>query len=444
MRRSRLRSSLPVLPVALLSLAACVDRTVSRVDPKGDRVETFEVPTVVERDIDILFVIDSSPSMTEEHASLRTNFGALLERLDDIGGLPNVHLGVVSSDLGTAPYNVNSQCRADGGDRGILHGATCAALGGAAFIEDVLDADGTRRRNYSGTIEAAFGCTADVGVNGCGFEQHLEAMRRALTRGANPGFVRDDALLGVVFLADEDDCSASDPRLYDPNSTTLGAITDFRCHAQGIVCDDDPVPASPGVKTGCVPNPDSAYLEHVDTYVDFLVDLKGGDPDRVIVAGIIGDPEQVEIGPDAQGRPAVLATCPTGGLGASEPGIRLDAFLSRFDNSTRATLCAGDLEAALAEVGAHIIDDLGIMCLGRPVDDRNLELPGVQAECSMVESVAGIPDRVVPACDADAARPCWRIVNDGMCSTEHGQRVEIDRGGTPPVGGKIHVQCVVQ
>ncbi len=429
-----------------LLLAACVDRTVSRVDPIADHVEALDIPTEPERDVDILFVIDSSPSMAEEHAALLDDFDTLLARLDDVpGGLPDVHIGVVSSDMGTAPFNVNSQCRADGGDRGLMQGATCAALGGASFIEDVLDpADGTRRRNYTGTLEAAFGCAADVGVDGCGFEQHLASMKQALSPGTNPGFVREDAILAVVFLADEDDCSVSDGGLFDGSNTALGPLTDFRCHSQGIICEGDPDPAAPGAKTGCEPNPDSAYLAELDDYYDFLVDLKGGREDDVIVAGIIGDPDRVQVGPDANGRPSVLATCPSGGLGASELGIRFDALLSRFTNSSRSSLCAGDLSAALQGVADQIVDELVGGCLSRPVQDRNPGRDGVQTECSVVEAVAGTVT-VIPSCDV-AAGPCWRIVQDPVnCASEHAQRVIVDRGGTAnPANGILHVQCVVQ
>lgn len=441
----RLLPRTPLLAPALFPLVfvACVDRTVSRVEPEQDNVLTFDVPTVVERDVDILFVIDSSPSMAEEHASLRSDFGALLDRLDDgPEGLPDVHIGVVSSDMGTAPYNVNSQCRADGGDRGLLNGAACAALGGARFIEDVLDIDNTRRTNYTGALEDVFACAADVGVDGCGFERHLDAMQTALS-GANPGFVRDDAFLAVVFVADEDDCSARDARLYDPNNPALGPITDFRCHAQGIRCADDPDPASPGPREGCVPDDSSPYLASIDAYADFLVGLKG-DERRVIVSGIIGDPDDVSIGVDAQGRPAVLAGCPEGGLGASEPGIRFRELLSRFTHSSMSTLCAGDLRAALAAVGEKIRASTGVMCLSRAIADQNPTLAGVQAECSVVEALDGSAETVIPSCDSGAAAPCWRIVDDRTCSLGFGQLI-IDRAGAPaPEDGRIRAQCTVE
>ncbi len=46
---------------------------------------------------------------------------------------------------------------------------------------------------------------AGTANTGCEFEQPLEAMRRALDPFVNPGFIRQGAMLAVVFLATEDD-----------------------------------------------------------------------------------------------------------------------------------------------------------------------------------------------------------------------------------------------
>src|SRR6266542_1197579 len=66
---------------ALGLLAGCPDRTISEVNPQQGRVEYKDIPVTVNRDIDILFFIN------------------VLNTIE--GGLPNVHLGVVTSDLGT-------------------------------------------------------------------------------------------------------------------------------------------------------------------------------------------------------------------------------------------------------------------------------------------------------------------------------------------------------
>ena len=75
--------------------------------PGGDggddgRTEVARVPVTVNRDVDILFVIGDSPSMLDKQTNLKNNVPNFINVLNSIeGGLPNIHLGVVSTDLGT-------------------------------------------------------------------------------------------------------------------------------------------------------------------------------------------------------------------------------------------------------------------------------------------------------------------------------------------------------
>src|SRR5262249_13138248 len=70
-------------------------------------------------------------------------------------------------------------------------------------------------KTYRGDLAAAMGCLVQVGANGCGFEQPLAAARAALgdpmmnlpAPAGNANFLRDDALLAVIFVTNEDDCS---------------------------------------------------------------------------------------------------------------------------------------------------------------------------------------------------------------------------------------------
>src|ERR1041385_8192526 len=65
---------------------------------------------------------------------------------------------------------------------------------------------GARQKNYSGTLEDTFTQIANAGTNGCGFEQHIEAVKRALNNNpANAGFLRPTAYLAVILILDEDD-----------------------------------------------------------------------------------------------------------------------------------------------------------------------------------------------------------------------------------------------
>src|SRR3990167_8457413 len=56
-----------------------------------------------------------------------------------------------------------------------------------------------------------------AGGGGCGFEPPLAAMRAALgPLAANAGFLRPDAALAVLILADEDDCPVASPTFFAP------------------------------------------------------------------------------------------------------------------------------------------------------------------------------------------------------------------------------------
>jgi hypothetical protein len=102
-------------------------------------------------------------------------------------------------------------------------------------------------KNYPGTIDDAFACIANVGTSGCGLEHQIASGATALGfRGTVPatnvGFLRPDAFLAVVFITNEDDCSAPpDTPLFDiASGTTLaspfGPLGSFRCNEFGHLC----------------------------------------------------------------------------------------------------------------------------------------------------------------------------------------------------------------
>ena len=57
-------------------------------------------------------------------------------------------------------------------------------------------------KNYNGPLEDMLGKMVALGTAGCGFEQHLWSMQRALQNTtANPGFLRPEAYLAVIVVA---------------------------------------------------------------------------------------------------------------------------------------------------------------------------------------------------------------------------------------------------
>lgn len=240
--------------------------------------------------LDLLFVIDNSDSMEHEQRSLKQSFPSDLERLRTakLGHeLPDLRVGVISTDLGAGPYMVGN-CTRVGGDQGKLQDKP--RIAGCTPPADPWIAYSPGKTNVPGSgqalsrAKAAFLCISELGTGGCGFEQPLEAARRALDPAlkVNPGFLRPDAMLAVIFLTDEDDCSARDTRLYDPSSQgltdPLGPLTSFRCFEFGVKCDCPGkmqcTRQDQGPRKNCVPVSGNGLLHGTDRYVKFLRELK--------------------------------------------------------------------------------------------------------------------------------------------------------------------------
>src|SRR5438046_7587025 len=97
--RNAVSSSLFVLGIGLMT--GCPDRTISEVNPEQGRVEFKDIPVNLNRNVDILFLIDDSGSMADKQANLKANFPNFINVLNTIqGGLPDVHIGVATSDMG--------------------------------------------------------------------------------------------------------------------------------------------------------------------------------------------------------------------------------------------------------------------------------------------------------------------------------------------------------
>ena len=255
-------------------------------------VTNFTVLVSPEREVDILFMIDNSPSMDPKQTRLAANFPKMIQVLQQIpdgsGGtsLPDVHIGVISSDMGAGSEPLGVNCMVLG-DRGLLYGNDpnnplasvaptadpmrgghpdpngCGLHSCQRWISDVANPNGLGRvKNYDGNIEDVFACLAKaVGTNGCGYEHQLQSLRVALTADypANPkdapntinpeniGFVRPKAFLSIVLVTDEDDCSADpvDPindSMFLQSQNPITETASLKCAARGHVCNGRPIP----------------------------------------------------------------------------------------------------------------------------------------------------------------------------------------------------------
>jgi hypothetical protein len=458
MRRIAQISLASIASIALV--AGCANREIARVDPNQTKEQFKDIPVEVNRDIDILFVIDNSGSMEAEQTSLAANFYRFIEVLQNIeGGLPNVHIGVISTDLGAGNFNINN-CQANG-DNGTLQSqprGDCTGPDGA-FIRDVADANGNRITNYDGNLADTFACIAQLGTEGCGFEQQLESMRRALN-GSNPvnsGFLRENAFLAVIFVTDEDDCSTENNAMFDTSQNTLdsplGPLSSFRCFEFGVYCEPDTARVQ-GPRQNCRPrtaaDPNSSYMYKAQEYVDFLKGLKA-DPTSVIVAGIIGNATPVSVRSDASGNPDLTPSCESSS-GEAAPGVRLKYFLDQFPlRNTVESICNENLEGALVVIANLLAEVIGNPCLDGEIADMDPLTEGIQPECQVSDvrypGTDYQEETRIPHCDlAGGAYPCWHVEDNPVTCDDTPTHLEliVERNNAEvPQGTHVQVRCVV-
>lgn len=254
-----------VLVVVAAALAACNDHPVEPLDRVVTAVNRQENRLPAKTKIDFLFLIDNSGSMCEEQQNLTANFQAFSEFLfDELGAAADYRIAVTSTDLHpddgekgrfvanpAQPVPSLNCADPDTGEPLAPNTADCQELVENGELPLVIQSgpDGNIGQNCGNAadpqacaredLERKFRCLATLGTQGDGFEKGLEAMRLALScDGPNrplfeqccrdgaydpacvipegntePTFLRPDALLVVVIVSDEDDCSdpASNP-----------------------------------------------------------------------------------------------------------------------------------------------------------------------------------------------------------------------------------------
>ncbi|MEM6995985.1 MAG: hypothetical protein AAF721_36090, partial [Myxococcota bacterium] len=144
---------------------------------------------------------------------------------DRLGPATSYHVGVVTTDA--YEYNV-PMCQSLGG--------LTVQTGGNLSSDEACGpyAAGKSFMTVDDDLASAFSCAAQVGIDGAGIERPMDALTGALTDPAgansqcNEGFLRDDALLVVVLITDEEDEGDS---LGDP-SQWYQTVLDAK-HGQG-------------------------------------------------------------------------------------------------------------------------------------------------------------------------------------------------------------------
>ena len=407
--------------------------------------------------IDILFMVDNSSSMAALQGQLLAGFDTFMYVLDNIpGGTPDMHIGVISSDLGAGDGSIEN-CDAAGGDRGRLQRVQSADCGNGDMAPRFLtisEATGIRVTNFSRPLPQEFACLARLGEAGCGFEQPFAAVKHALDPALAPaenlGFLRREASLAVIMISNEDDCSAAPGvPLYETSvnrsiTSQLGPPTNFRCNEFGHLCRGfRPPRTATGLLRDCQSNETGGYLESITSFVDFLRGLKS-DPAKVFVATVAGPPTpyQVRVKPattaDTADWPEIGHSCTTADGASADPAVRLNQLTDTLGPYGHfESICGDSMYTPLRRIASLLAKPLARACVARP---------SMQAWCQAVDRWTddnGVRQAAeLPRCvDAPGVTPCWSLADDDGCRATE-QLFTVERGDAPlPAGLVSAINC---
>lgn len=204
--------------------------------------------------IDFLFVIDNSGSMGDNQQALIASFPGFIEKIQQtIGNADSYHIMVVDTDQywndcivecaffpGACQFDGINAC--DGApsicDETLGGGVTfpvgsdasnqyCSLTGGQRYI--------TEQEPFA-ALPQKFTCIASVGTDGDSDEKPLQALTAAVSPGlqgpggCNTGFLRDDAVLVLTIITDEEDGS-----LGTPNGLYQNIVAQKGGHPENVV-----------------------------------------------------------------------------------------------------------------------------------------------------------------------------------------------------------------
>lgn len=481
-----------------IAIPGCLEHPITTVELCKVQNPEVQIPLEEKGDVDILFVIDNSGSMAQEQSRLARNFEAFAARLDAMGA--HYRIGITTTDVGN-PRCPQALTTPEAGD--LVLRSCLDRVGEGAFQFDDVDAsyactdvcglsgehlavqatvtdrdperkarpwleniDGVSNLPEGVSMADAFACFGPQGIDGCGYEQPLEAMYLAVKKAlvadeGNYGFLRDDALLSIILVTDEADCS-HDPafsQIFTPSNTTFWedpsapAPTSALCWNAGVAC-QGPGPVYEGCEPGdyaidgslgaadgmSVLRPVSRYTELldqirrdkqiVDASRDVLVSLIAGVPigyedgsAEIVYQDAPADSQQQK---DFGVAPGCVAQ--DGSNSTAVPPVRERAVAEAFSGGERNlySICQDDYTPALEGIARRLEKAIEPVCGTAVVADADPETPELEPTCK-IQQIVGEEVTDVPACvpvgDADWAVPegstvCSIALTDAGGATE--------------------------
>ena len=484
-RTLRWAIAIPTLPLVWW---ACTSHPLAQPKPEPEQQTDIYISVSPQRQLDLVFMIDNSPSMAPKQAKMNAQFPKLIAALKDPtdGTLPDLRVAIIDSDLGTGDKYASGSCGpktlSDGtnspyGDMGRFQMIGATSCGVTNANATYLEYTKNKPVNFSGDINSVFACLAgNLGTLGCGEEHSLQAFEFALLPGIGLGQVNDaqnqmlraSATLGLVFLTDEDDCSAAgNDGMFGDKPELYGESASLRCYTRSHACNGQPLttsPPGPGYPTtqafsalfkDCAartdscspldpllddsqPTPQCSPLKDIHALANELKGLKADPANQIFVAGIFGYPlsdadmatatYKIDLIPNPNvadmNHPNVYDSWPVcydpnhkpadpskfdataAGWGATA-GLRASAFVDEFGpNGSKFSICQTDFAASMQQIGASMAKHLQNLC----INDKLRLTSALQPDCRVAYSYPSIdptdPSQLIYVEDPVALLPC--------------------------------------
>jgi hypothetical protein len=237
--------------------------------------------------VDFLFVIDNSGSMGDNQNSLIASFPGFMEAiLNTLDEAQDYHVMVTDSDalwggecallcdlfFGICPDLPPYPC-ADGPpsecDTTLGAGVNFTMASDAPNVPCTFSSGGRYMDTTEPDLHAAFQCAAKVGSDGSSDERMMSSMVSALSYdlgqpgGCNEGFVREDAILVVTLITDEEDVDSTGfPEGWHANVVSSKGGDETAIVMLGLINDmDAPAPLCP---------PESQDPVRLRTFIDMF------------------------------------------------------------------------------------------------------------------------------------------------------------------------------
>jgi hypothetical protein len=494
--------------VALPTLLACLDHPLKPVQYEAVQEGREGIALTVNKDVDIIFMIDDSGSMAEEQLALAENFGEFIRVLEQPGVEANYRIGITTSDKGN-PLCPTTTKQPDDGKFKLstcrsrqshftfntvppveAFQVACADICPYETIE-ILPTTTDQDQNASArpwvesiegvtnigcayrpgsndceeiTTEEAFQCLGPMGIAGCGYEEQLEGVYRAVLRAQNDnedqyGFIRPNAILAVVLVSDEADGSLnrSVGNIYDINGSKVfwqdpdanfptsavswkagvecvpidgDGLPYDDCYAQHYDFDRNVVPEERAAEEAVL-YPVSRYINQIQAIEDQKKQINPNQ--EVLVAGILGvtsdyrygdeityrnDPTDPQFVYDFGIGAGCISQLVVEGLEAFQPKavppVRQRDFVEHFvvgGDTNIFSVCDQDYARALEAIARMIEDQIRPACMPACVADMDPTTTDLEPSCVLEQESpsttgGGVERTIIPECeDQDGTMP---------------------------------------